>query len=80
MAARRHATARTPYTCHLKRLRQARGWTQADVAQALRAAGLPVWQSDISRLEHGKARLSLELVVQLLKVFGVEFADLITMR
>ena len=75
--ARAYDAGPRPYTCHLKRLRQQRGWSQSDVAHALRGNGVRVWQSDISRLEHGRSRLNLELVISLLKLFEVEFAELI---
>lgn len=79
MAAARDGPAahEPPYTCHLKRLRLARGWSQSDVAHHLRQAGVRVWQADISRLETGKTKLNIELIIGLLKLFQCDFDALI---
>jgi transcriptional regulator with XRE-family HTH domain len=76
------ATGRAkPYTCNLRALRERQEWSQEDVAKFLRQQlGVRCWQSDISRLEHGKARITLDIIVGLLHLFNCEFRELVNYK
>jgi transcriptional regulator with XRE-family HTH domain len=58
---------------NLRRARQARGWSQADLA-----AQLGVSKSLISRIEQGRANITLATVEQLASALGVTPADLLS--
>jgi transcriptional regulator with XRE-family HTH domain len=59
--------------CNLRQARQARGWSQADLA-----AQLGVSKSLISRIEQGRANITLATVEQLASALGVTPADLLS--
>lgn len=63
----------TPVTLRIQELREAKGWSQAQLA---RESGVP--QPTISRLEAGKSRaLNLDHLEQLAKALGVNAAVLV---
>lgn len=54
----------------LRRLRKERGLTQSDLARQI-----GIQQSDLSRMEQGEYRVSLDNLVKILAVFDVNVAD-----
>ena len=58
---------------NLRRARQARGWSQADLA-----AELGVSKSLISRIEQGRANITLATVEGLAGALGIDPADLLS--
>jgi transcriptional regulator with XRE-family HTH domain len=67
------ATAMTPVSLRLRELRDAKGWSQAELS---RRSGVP--QPTISRLEAGKLEtISLSQLEKLAVAFGVNAAVLI---
>ena len=54
----------------LRRLRKQQGLTQADLARQI-----GIQQSDLSRMESGEYRVSLDNLVKLLAVFDLKLAD-----
>jgi transcriptional regulator with XRE-family HTH domain len=54
----------------LRRFRKERGMTQSELAEQV-----GIQQSDLSRMEKGEYRVSLNNLFKLLKVFGVQLAE-----
>lgn len=54
----------------VRKHRKARNWTQIDLASKI-----GVQQSDLSRMERGEYRVSLEALFCLLDVFGLDFDE-----
>ncbi len=54
----------------LRRLRKARDLTQADLARQI-----GIQQSDLSRMEKGEYRVSLDNLIKLLNVFDVQISE-----
>src|SRR5436305_9785003 len=55
----------------IRRLRNARGWTQTTFANRLAQAGLPLGQTDVSRLESGAREITLDDLVTICAVLNV---------
>jgi len=55
---------------HLRRLRKERGLTQAELARQI-----GIQQSDLSRMEKGEYRVSLDNLFKILGVFDLDLAD-----
>jgi transcriptional regulator with XRE-family HTH domain len=55
---------------HLRRLRKERGLTQAELARQI-----GIQQSDLSRMEQGAYRVSLDNLFKILAVFDLDLAD-----
>jgi len=60
----------TPIGVRLRRLRKLRGLTQAELARQI-----GIQQSDLSRMEKGTYRVSLDNLFKILAVFGMEIAE-----
>ena len=56
--------------CRLRELRKERGLTQADLARQI-----GIQQSDLSRMEKGEYRVSLDNLFKILGVFDLDLAD-----
>jgi transcriptional regulator with XRE-family HTH domain len=54
----------------LREVRQAKGWTQPELAEALAGAGVDLNEFVITRMESGKRRVSLDEAVALAAVLG----------
>lgn len=54
----------------LRRLRKDRGLTQSDLA-----CQIGIQQSDLSRIEKGEYRVSLDNLIKILNVFGVQIGE-----
>ena len=55
----------------VKDLRQARGWTQGDLAQRLTAAGYPMHQTTVAKMEGGSRPTNVGEVAALAAIFGI---------
>ncbi|MFH9293833.1 helix-turn-helix domain-containing protein [Streptomyces sp. NPDC017520] len=62
---------------NVARLRKARGWTTYELAQRMGAAGRPIPQSGISRVESGGRRVDADDLAAFAVVFGVSPAALL---
>lgn len=62
---------------HIKVQRQDRGWSQAELAERLAAAGLPLHATAVTRIESGKRGISLNEFVQIATAFEVSPEELI---
>ena len=58
-------------------LRNARGWTQEAFAERLAAAGYPLHQTSIAKLESGSRPTPLDEVGAIARIFGVDHAALL---
>jgi len=56
--------------CRLRELRKERGLTQAELARQI-----GIQQSDLSRMEKGEYRVSLDNLFKILSVFDLDLAD-----
>ena len=59
------------FRARLREVRRLKGWTQADLASALAAAGMNLGESAITRMERGTRGLSLDEAVAIAAVLGV---------
>lgn len=81
----RAKTQRARYVgLHARRLRRERGWSQADLAAAVTAAGYPMSQAIVGRIEFGRTAsggrqaVTVDELVGLATALGVEPAHLLT--
>jgi transcriptional regulator with XRE-family HTH domain len=58
--------------CNLRKLRQSKGWSQADVGLKLHKS-----QSAYAKIENGISRVDFDQLEELAKIFEVEIADLL---
>ena len=58
-------------------LRDARGWSQGQLASALRSEGLPWSQGTLSKVETGQRPIRLSEVPKLVAVLGATISDLL---
>lgn len=61
----------------VRELRRARGWTQADLAQRLAAAGSPMHQSTVAKIESATRPTPVGEVANLAGIFGEPVAGLL---
>jgi transcriptional regulator with XRE-family HTH domain len=67
-----------PMANQIKTLREAKGWLQKDVADAIAAEqGYPATVQEISRLETEKIRLTADWILRLAKVFEVSPTEIL---
>jgi|GraSoiStandDraft_41_1057321.scaffolds.fasta_scaffold1556533_1 transcriptional regulator with XRE-family HTH domain len=59
------------FRARLREVRRLKGWTQADLASALAAAGMNLGEPAITRMERGTRGLSLDEAVAIAAVLGV---------
>jgi transcriptional regulator with XRE-family HTH domain len=60
----------------VRTLRTARGWTQDDLARRLTAAGHPMHQSTLAKLELGTRPTDVAEITEIATIFGIQPAGL----
>jgi transcriptional regulator with XRE-family HTH domain len=61
---------------NIRRVREAAGWSQADLAKMLTEHGLPTAQQTVYKIEHGARPLKLEESLAVVEILGVSITSL----
>ncbi len=61
----------------IRALRQARGWSQADLAAGVQDRGFPLQQTQVARVENGSRPLRVNEAAAFAAVLGVDLVDLL---
>ncbi len=61
----------------IRTLRQARGWSQADLAAGVQDRGFPLQQTQVARVENGSRPLRVNEAAAFAAVLGVDLVDLL---
>ncbi len=73
-----HISPERAFGLRIRSLRRARSWTQDEVAQWMTAAGYPMHQTTVAKIESGSRPTSVGEVDALASIFGKSVASLFT--